>query len=242
MAGVYHAIFSRQGGVSPEPWKSLNLGGSVGDDPDRVRNNRENALACQDVNPVSVYDVYQVHSTEVVCTDKPLPKNEAHVKADAIITNQQKLTLLMRFADCVPIFLFDPILHVIGIAHAGWIGTVNKIASNTVAKMHLQYGCEPKNMIAAIGPSIGPDHYSVGSDVIEKVKANFPGSIDRLISYRNGKAYFDLWMANQVVLTEAGVKQIEVAGLCTQCNPDDWYSHRGEHGKTGRFGAIIGLN
>lgn len=242
LPGIYHAVFSRHGGYSPKPWKSLNFGGSVGDDPDRVRQNREKALTVLGIDPDNVYDVYQVHSTEVIVTDRPLVKNEAHIKADAIITNQSKLTLLMRFADCVPIMLFDPLKHVIGIAHAGWIGTINKIAAKTVIKMNQNFGTQPENILAAIGPSIGPDHYSVRNDVIEKVNNTFPDTKNRLISYKNGKTYFDLWTANQLVLAEAGVKQVEIAGICTNCQLDDWYSHRGEHGKTGRYGVVLGLD
>jgi copper oxidase (laccase) domain-containing protein len=107
--------------------------------------------------------------------------------------------------------------------------------------MKLKYGTKPRDVLAAIGPSIGPDHYSVGIDVIEKVRSSFGAEADRLIIDDHGKSYFDLWKANQDVLYEVGVIRIEVSGICTNCNMDDWYSHRGEHGKTGRFGVVIGL-
>ncbi len=239
--GIYHAVISRHGGFSPQPWKSLNFGGSVGDDPARVIQNRVKALTALDINPLNIYDVYQVHSNEIVITSGALSRNEAHVKADAILTSRPKLTLLMRFADCVPILLYDPVKHVIGVAHAGWKGTVNKIAAATVKKMSQQYGTQPEDILAAIGPSIGPDHYSVGSDVIELVKKQFTRFYDQLISNSDGKAFFDLWNANLAVLNEAGVKKVEIAGICTNCDLDDWYSHRGEHGRTGRFGVLIGL-
>ncbi len=188
-----------------------------------------------------MYDVYQVHSTEIVCTDKPLAVGEPHLKADAIITNIPNICLMMRFADCVPILLFDPEKRVVGIAHAGWIGTVNKIAGKTVTKMVQNFGTNPTDVLAAIGPSIGPDHYQVGEDVINKVDNSFGNSSEKLFVHKDGKSYFDLWKANQIVLTEVGVNKIEVAGICTQCNLNDWYSHRGEHGKTGRFGVVLGL-
>jgi YfiH family protein len=239
--GIVHAIFTRHGGVSPAPWKSLNFGGSVGDDVKRVLLNRESALSSVNLKPENVYDTYQIHSTEIVLTDQPLSPNEPHVKADAIVTNSPNITLMMRFADCVPILLFDPVNRVIGISHAGWVGTINKIAGKTVLKMKLKYGTRPKDVLAAIGPSIGPDHYSVGFDVIEKVRSSFGAEADRLIIDNQGKSYFDLWKANQVVLNEVGVIRIEVSGICTNCNMDDWYSHRGEHGKTGRFGVVIDI-
>lgn len=239
--GLYHAVFTRQGGISPSPWKSLNFGASVGDDLKRVWQNRERAIVALGIKPNSVYDVYQVHSTEVVLTDRPLAPNEPHIRADAIMTNKPNVTLMMRFADCVPIFLFDPINRVIGISHAGWIGTINKIAGKTVQKMRHYFGTKPNNIHAAIGPSIGPDHYVVGKEVIEKVELSFGDMADQVIINNQSKSYFNLWQANHMVLTEAGVNNIEIAGICTNCNLDDWYSHRGEHGKTGRFGAVIGL-
>lgn len=239
--GVYHAVFTRHGGCSPSPWKSLNFGASVGDDTNRVMTNRERALATFNLDPTNVYDTYQVHSSEIVAAEIPLAKGEPHIKADGIITNQPRLTLMMRFADCVPILLVDPVHHAIGIAHAGWIGTLNKIALQAVSKMVINFGTDPKEIIAAIGPSIGPDHYPVGQEVLEKVHSVFAEDEEKLINYRNGEPHLDLWKANQIVLHEAGVSQIEIAGICTSCNVEDWYSHRGEHGRTGRFGIIIGL-
>jgi polyphenol oxidase len=239
--GLYHAVFTRQGGVSPTPWKSLNFGASVGDDFKRVMQNRKNALTALNIKSESVYDTYQIHSNEIVLTDRPLLPGEPHIKADAIVTNQPNVTLMMRFADCVPVFLFDPVHRVIGITHAGWVGTVNQIAGSTVLKMKQNFGTNPHDILAAIGPSIGPDHYSVGKDVIEKVQSSFGEGSNQLIINNSGKAYFDLWRANQVVLNHIGVDKIEVSAICTNCNLEDWFSHRGENGKTGRFGTIIGL-
>jgi YfiH family protein len=238
---IYHAVFTRHGGISPTPWKSLNFGASVGDDGNRVRQNKENALAVLGITTDSVYNVHQVHSTEIVHTERPLPANEPHLKADAIITNTPGVTLMMRFADCVPILLYDPVKRAIGMAHAGWIGTINKIVGKTVQKMKVTFGTVPSNLQAAIGPSIGPDHYVVGTDVVEKVVSNFGESANRLIIHDQGKMYFNLWEANQLILAEAGVSKIETAGICTQCSLDDWFSHRGEHGNTGRFGVVMGL-
>jgi YfiH family protein len=239
--GLYHAVFTRQGGFSTTPWHSLNFGASVGDDIQRVIRNRETALQSIHLQPHSIYDVFQVHSTEIVKTEKPLSPTETHIKADAIITNIPNITLLMRFADCTPILLFDPINRAIGIVHAGWIGTVEKIARKTVVSMVENYGTNPKDILAAIGPSIGPDHYSIGNDVLERVQSSFHTNINQVIINDNNKTYFDLWNANRILLTEVGVVNIEASEICTSCNLNDWYSHRGEHGKTGRFGVILGL-
>jgi YfiH family protein len=239
--GLYHAIFTRQGGVSPSPWKSLNFGGSVGDEKNRVRQNIGRALRVFNVVAERTYDVYQVHSTDIAIASEPLQPGETHHKADGMITQRTDLTLLMRFADCVPIFLFDPVHRVIGIVHAGWVGTVNKIVQKAVQMMVTHYGTNPNDLLAGIGPSIGPDHYQVGKDVIQKVKLSFGTDADQFIAYKNGNTFFNLWQANHYILNQVGVNKIEISGICTGCNMEDWYSHRGEKGKTGRFGAIIGL-
>jgi len=239
---LYHAVFTRQGGFSPAPWHSLNFGASVGDDLQRVVQNREAALVSLKLRPESIYDVHQVHSTIIMKTDRPLSVNETHLKADAILTNKPDVTLMMRFADCVPILLYDPVKRVIGIIHAGWIGTVDKIANKTVAAMVENYKTNPKDIIAAIGPSIGPDHYSVGKDVLDRVQSSFGDQAEQIIIYRLGKSYLDLWKANQIILSDLGVVKIEISEICTYCNLNDWYSHRGENGKTGRFGVVLGLN
>ena len=240
--GLYHAVFTRNGGFSPAPWHSLNFGASVGDDINRVVQNRETALGSIHLKPDSVHDVYQVHSTHIVKTDVPLSPGEVHIKADAIITQHPNVTLLMRFADCTPILLFDPVNRAIGIAHAGWIGTVEKIAKKTVLAMVENYGSNPGDILAAIGPSIGPDHYSIGKDVLDRVCSSFSDNISQVTIYNNDNIFFNLWKANQIILSDIGVRNIEISEICTNCNLNDWYSHRGEHGKTGRFGVILGLH
>lgn len=239
--GLYHAIFTRHGGYSPTPWNSLNFGASVGDEPQRVIMNRKAALDALNIPIDSVYDLYQVHSTEVVITDRPLRENENHKKADALITNRPNVTLMMRFADCVPILLFDPINQVIAIIHAGWIGTVEKLTEKTIWSMVNNFRTRPSDVIAAIGPSIGPDHYSIRDDVVKRIIKSFGNNTDQLLTNSDGKCFFDLWKANQQLLVENDVTNIEVAGICTQCNLANWFSHRGEHAKTGRFGAVLGL-
>jgi copper oxidase (laccase) domain-containing protein len=107
--------------------------------------------------------------------------------------------------------------------------------------MQTHFGSNPVDIQAAIGPSIGPDHYEIGPDVEVQVQHSFKEIALDLITKRNGTTYFDLWSANRLSLENAGVEQIELASLCTACHTDDWYSHRAEQGRTGRFGAIIAL-
>ena len=240
--GLTQAVFTRQGGCSPDPWAALNLGGTVGDDPVRVRENRNLALLALHRTPESIYDVWQVHGVDVVIAEAPRPPETPHLEADAILTNQPGITLLMRFADCVPIFLHDPVHKVIGIVHAGWMGTVRGTARFAVEALQAHFGTHPGDILAGIGPSIGPDHYEVGPDVVAQVRQAFGQSASSLLVDHAGATHFDLWAANRLVLENAGVRQIELAGLCTACHTGDWYSHRAERGRTGRFGAILALD
>jgi YfiH family protein len=239
--GLTHAIFTRRGGVSPVPWDSLNLGSTVGDDLERVRENRRLALASLQRDPASVFDVWQVHGVQVAIAEPPRSPESPHLQADAILTDRPGLTLMMRFADCVPIMLHDPVRKVAGIAHAGCMGTVRGTVRFAVEAMQKHYGSNPADIQAAIGPSIGPDHYEVGPDVVIQVRQAFGKYASSLLSASKGHIKFDLWAANTLLLEQAGVRHIEVAGLCTACHTEDWYSHRAEKGRTGRFGAIIAL-
>ncbi len=239
--GLAHAIFTRKGGISPNPWAALNLGSTVGDDLQNVRENRQRALQTFDRDLASVYDVWQVHGVNVAIADAPRPPEMAHLKADVILTDKPGVTIMMRFADCVPIFLHDPVHKVVGIAHAGWLGTVRGTVRFAVEAMGQRFGSKPGDIQAGIGPSIGPDHYEVGPEVVDQVKQSFHEEASTLLPESMGRIKFDLWAANRLLLERAGVIQVEVAGLCTACHTDDWYSHRAEKGRTGRFGALIAL-
>lgn len=238
---ICQAIFTRTGGVSPEPWQSLNQGGTTGDSRPRVVENRRLAFESVGLPVTSIYDVWQVHGTSILAADEPRNLEQPHEKADGIMTNRNGITLFMRFADCVPILLVDPGKNVIAIIHAGWQGTVKRIASIAVSRMRDQYGCEPSEILAGIGPSIGPDHYLVQSDVVARVKQAFPRDWKDLVVPEKSGCLFDLWAANRLSLIDAGVSQIETAGICTACNLGEWYSHRSEGGKTGRFGVLLAL-
>jgi len=238
---VHHAVFTRHGGVSPEPWNSLNLGGTVGDETERVEQNRLLSFKALECKPESIFDAWQVHSADVVCVDAPRNASEPYHKADIILTDKPEVTLFMRFADCVPIMFHDPNKGVIGISHAGWMGTVRNVAGATVNAMCNEYGSNPSDIVACIGPSIGPDHYEVGDDVISQASQLFGEDSKLVLQPREQKIHFDLWKANHLLLEKAGVTKIELAGICTACHTNDWFSHRAEKGMTGRFGALISL-
>jgi hypothetical protein len=240
-ANLPHGVFTRRGGVSPAPWDSLNVGGSVGDDLANVRENRVRSFRALDRDPASIHDVWLVHGMDAVYADAPRDLSTKAPQADILFTDNPKVTLYMRFGDCVPLLFHDPKKGVVGIAHAGWLGTVRGVAAAAVQAMTRRYGSDPRDLRAAIGPSIGPDHYEVGEDVAEKVRAAFGARAESLLAPHDGRFHFDLWSANRIQLEDAGVGRVEVCEVCTACHTDDWFSHRAEKGRTGRFGAILAL-
>ena len=256
---LVHGVSTRRGGVSPHPWQSLNVGSTVGDDPTRVAENRRRFLAELGRDPQSVAEVWQVHSAKVFLAEPFVPTNGIRraapggaaaeqprlgrplEQADILVSDSPHVTLLMRFADCVPILLFDPQRGAVGMVHAGWLGTVRKAAAVAVRALRDHFGCRPGDILAGIGPSVGPREYPVGPEVVNQVREAFGASAERHLRRENGSVAFDLWSANHELLAEAGVASIEVAGISTAANLADWYSHRAEAGKTGRFGAMIAL-
>ncbi len=236
-----HGMFLRHGGVSPAPFQSLNLGGNNGDARPNVVENRNRIFDAIGRKVDSLYDVWQVHSDTIVCTDHPRPLDVGHLPADAILTNNPDITLFMRFADCVPIYVYDPVERVAGLIHAGWPGTVKKIVFKTIVKMGEVYGSKPEHILAGIGPSICVYHYEIREDVIEQVLSGLSPNGEAFLKRMDGKTFLNLQEANRHQLLEAGVRQVEMSGVCTACNTTDWFSHRGDHGVTGRYGALLAL-
>ncbi|MCC7359139.1 MAG: peptidoglycan editing factor PgeF [Anaerolineales bacterium] len=242
-AHVTHAVFTRHGGVSPAPYGSLNLSVSTGDAHDNVRANRLRAFQALGRAPESVADLWQVHSARVVVADTPNAPADHKGQADTLITDRPEVTLLLRFADCVPILLYDPRRPAVGLVHAGWRGTLQKAVGSAVQAMTDAFGSRPGDIMAAIGPSIGPCHYQVGLEVVAQTRAAFQDADDAgLLHPVNGGHHLDLWAANAHALRAAGVEYIEQARLCTVCHQGEFFSHRAQGAVTGRFGALIGLN
>ncbi len=237
----FHAVLTRNGGFSQPPFDSLNTGGTVGDDPQAVFKNHQLIYQTFGYDFFSRLDVWQVHGNQVMCRDQPRDPEMPHKKADGILTDNSTLTLFMRFADCVPILLWDPEKHVIGLVHAGWQGTYKMIAHHAVERMVGHYGSRPEVILAGIGPSICQNCYEVGSEVYDVFKSSFNNHQQDYFNKINDRFHLDLWFANQDILMKAGVRQIEIAGLCTACHLEDWYSHRAEAGKTGRFAVLMAI-
>ncbi len=238
---LVHAVFTRRGGVSPAPWDSLNLGWVVGDNKARVEENYHRVAAAAGPKREALTTTWQVHGSRILLADAK-HRGGSLGKADGLITNTPGVPLLQRYADCTPILLYDPEHRAAGIAHAGWQGVVNRTAEAAVRAMTEAFGSDPARMVGAVGPAIGPCCYEVGPEVAAAIRGSQqdPETLLRP-SQRQGRVYLDLWQANARQLQDAGVGSIEVAALCTACHTDIFFSHRGDKGKSGRFGAVIML-
>jgi YfiH family protein len=238
---LFHAVFTRRGGVSPKPWDSLNLGWTVGDDEARVEENYRRIARAAGVNRAALTTTWQVHGNVILEADAE-HRGGSLGKADGLITQTPGIPLLQRYADCTPIMVYDPIHRAAGIAHAGWRGVVNRTAEALIRTMIDAYASQPQELIGVVGPAIGPCCYEVGSEVVAAIHASQSDPAMVLQpSPQKGRAYLNLWEANARQLMEAGLKEVEVAGVCTACHTDVFFSHRGDHGQSGRFGAVIML-
>lgn len=185
----------------------------------------------------------QTHSDRIVVVTSENFTNTID-DTDALITNETGIFICVQTADCVPILLFDPVKKVVAAIHAGWKGTISKIAKKTVQQMTEKFGCNPADIVAGIGPSIHIHAYEVGPEVVEAVEASFSNSPALLKpSMNEGRAYFDLWEANQTVLLESGIQEenIELMGLCSFEQADLFYSARRDGTDTGRMVSGIRL-
>jgi YfiH family protein len=246
--GGVRAIFTGRRGVVSERWSGgLNWSQSVGDSFANVQENRTRSLAAIDVALDHTYIAGLIHGDRVVAVTGQEPLNDDQIRlvpdCDALITNQRALALVVTAADCVPILLYDPVGRAVAAIHAGWRGTVLGICGKTMAAMTATYGSLPGEIHAAIGPSIGPCCYEVDDVVAEPLRAFYGVDADGLLRPGSapGKYLLDLWAANRLDLTRAGVKLVNVAGECTACGVDWLFSHRAEAGKAGRGAAIIAL-
>jgi YfiH family protein len=210
----------------------------VGDDVENVACNIERLHAALGLDVWAMVTASQAQADRVAVVSGD-HRGSRIVDVDALLTDQPGIPLMLRYADCVPILLFDPVHRAIGVVHAGWRGTVAHVAVKAARIMFDRYGTRPHDLIACIGPSIGPCCYVVREDVVDQVKTAFPEP-DDLLMQRNGATHLDLWRANEQQLRDLGVEQIQVAALCTAEHTSDFYSARAE-AKTGRFGAIIAL-
>jgi len=238
--GVPHGVFTRLGGRSAAPYASLNVGHTVGDDHDAVEANHALVYAALGVEPRRVVTAHQVHGHHVAVVSG-LEGGSVVPVTDGLATAEPGLLLMMRFADCLPVLLYDERRRAVGLAHAGWRGTMADVAGHTVRAMQAAFGSDPADLVAALGPGIGPCCYQVGEEVIRAAAAAFPASAGVLRRQADGSTHFDLIGANRWQLRRAGVARCEAAPLCTACDVGEFYSHRAEAGRTGRFAVLLGL-
>jgi polyphenol oxidase len=240
-------VSTRIGGVSGSPFDSLNVSYSVGDDATAVAENRRRVLAGigQPIDALTM--LRQVHSANVMVVDDTHRGRGAHSEADvvadgdALITATPGVVIAVLVADCVPVVMVDPVRDVVAVAHAGWRGTVAHVTARTVEQMVGLFGCDPVDLVAGIGPSIGATSYEVGPEVVARARAEFDDRPDVVIE-RDGRFAFDLWLANAHDLQRSGLRAdaIECSAIDTRTSTDRFFSHRAGH-PTGRFMALAAL-
>jgi hypothetical protein len=241
---LVHAFTTRHGGNSPSPVDNFNLGRHLNTSESRADAAINRAKLCSalglDVEKLSV--PAQVHSPLVLVADQ----RTIYADVDGLCTNIIGKPLLLHFADCVPVMIYDPVTAVLCIVHAGWKGTAGSIARNGVKLMESQFGAKAANMVAAIGPAIGTCCYPTGVDVAQKLRQTVAigaqaSSLPELFIEQEGQVRPDLKGINALQLLDSNVGEVDVSELCTACNPATFYSHRQSGGHTGRQGAIAAL-
>ena len=237
------AAFGRAGGVSEGSYASLNVSFAVEDGVENVRVNRSRMTEAVGWDPRATISARQVHGRQVVQVVREMAGGPELPDCDALVTDEPGVLLLLKFADCVPITLWDPVRRVVGLAHAGWRGTIMGAPGAAVEFMVERYGSHPPDILAGIGPSIGPCCYQVGPEVVRLAGQVFAGA-GVLQRESDSDVRFDLWTANSETLMRAGVleESIVQSGICTRCHSDIFFSRRAAGGRlTGRFGVVAGL-
>ena len=247
---VIHGFSTRMGGVSAGMFSSMNLSFARGDEEGRVRENFARLGRAMGLDCRNLVFSDQTHTSNVrVVTEadrgKGFVREKDYRDVDGLVTNVPGLVLAAFYADCVPLFLVDPVHRAVGLSHSGWKGTVGKIGKRTVELMKEQYGTRPEDLTAAIGPSICQDCYEVSEDVIGQFQEAFEETYWKEIFYEkpDGKYQLNLWRANELIFREAGLlpERILTTDLCTCCNAKLLFSHRASKGKRGNLGAFLML-
>lgn len=246
---VKHGFTTRLGGVSEGIFESFNLSFSRGDKREFVEENFHRLSKALDVEYGSFVFSNQTHTTNVIRVDRKHAGNgilhtQAFRDVDGLVTNDPNVTLVTFYADCVPLYFVDTKRHAIGLSHSGWRGTVGRMGRVTLEKMKQEFDTNPKDVLCAVGPSICQNCYEVSEDVAAAFADEFLGYEDEILTSKgNGKYLLNLWKANEIVLTEAGIQKnhLAVTNLCTCCNPGLLFSHRASRGKRGNLAAVMAL-
>ena len=243
-AGLVNAFSTRLGGVSDFPKRSLNLAGFDEDSAENIHENRRrflNAIGGE----FKLATAWQVHGDGIKIVKDMIDVENSEERCDGLITRMSGVLVGAKTADCVPVLIGDPEKMAFAAVHAGWRGTASSIVVRAIEKMQSEFGCEPKDMLAAIGPAAGCDNYEIGSEVIEAFSEKFEGSEKYFKETREGHALVDLQLANKDQLLSCAVplNAIYTAPYCTMERPDLFFSYRLEklnYGKTGRLLSVIG--
>ena len=249
-AGVVHGFSTRIGGVSKGYLGSMNLSFHRGDDPDAVMENHRRFADAVGYDYRKLVFSDQVHKTDIYkVTEKDAGKGimrDTDIREiDGLMTNVPGIPLMTFYADCVPVFFYDPVKKVVAMNHSGWKGTVAKISRCMLSRLKEEYGTEASDLICAVGPSICKDCYEVSEDVAKQfMDAYTKAQVDEIVYDKgDGKYLLDLHRANYYNLVDSGVlpEKIDVTNICTCCNSDVLFSHRASHGLRGNLGAVIML-
>ena len=237
---VQHAVLTRLGGTSTGPMRGMNVGHLVGDRPEAVAANHQRIFMALGVAATQVVTAWQVHGAHVALVG-PADSGSILSATDGLVTTDAGVVLMLRFADCLPLMLYDPVRHAVALVHVGWRGIVAEVVHSAVSL--LQSGCrsEPKDLVAGLGPAIGVCCYEVGSDMKRTVERALGTASDLFVEPAPGRLHFDLPRAVRWQLEQHGITQIEESRICTACHAEEFFSHRGDRGSTGRFAALLGL-
>ena len=239
---VPHCFTTRFGGVSEGTQSSLNIAFGRGDTMENVEKNLHILASALDFDPKKFVLTRQTHSDIVRVVTEADCKGLCHrdyPESDALVTNTEGVALLVFTADCTPILLHDPVTGAVGAAHAGWRGTYQAIGAKAVQAMAENFGCDPKNIRAAIGPNIGACCFETDADVPEAMLSAFGEEVAPHIEKKGEKYHLDLKAINAVILRRAGVQHIDISENCTMCEHHRFWSHRYTKGERGSQGAII---
>lgn len=249
---INHLFTTRMGGVSEGIYSTLNLSYTRGDKKEAVDENYRRVAAALHCSVEDIVCSDQTHTTNLKVVGredggKGITREKDYTDVDGLLTDEPGVYLATFYADCVPLYFVDTKRRVIALAHSGWRGTVARMGQCVVEKMRQVYGTDPDDLLAVVGPSICQECYEVSEDVASAFAQAFPKpGQEREILYAKGggKYQLDLWRANEIVLTEAGIPQgrIQVTDLCTCHNSARLFSHRASHGQRGNLGAFLGLN
>lgn len=208
----------------------------VNNKPD-ITNNKKNICNYLKISEKNLIFPEQTHSANI---DIAIESKYNYPDTDGLILTNKNLGIFLNFADCTPVILYDEKQNIGAVSHAGWRGTAQKIASKTVEKMKENFGSQPKDIAAVIGPAIGFCCYSVGVEVYEELKSTV-NNFDKLSEIREGNIYVDLKNINKRQLEKIGVEKIDVCPFCTVHNNDLFFSYRNENATTARHSAILKL-